>query len=134
VAAERSVTHLIDAHLLLWAVFDPDRLPPKATKILQSRQVPQAFSLATSWAVASKTSLGRADFSLDPGRLHRALLAQGFVELPIAAAHVARVAALPWIHRDPFDRLLVAQAIEEKLTLLTADAVLKGYGRFVKVC
>jgi len=65
--------------------------------------------------------------------LHQALLSEGFVEMPIRAAHVARVAALPWVHRDPFDRLLVAQALEERLTLLTSDSVFKGYGRFVKV-
>jgi PIN domain nuclease of toxin-antitoxin system len=60
-------------------------------------------------------------------------LAEGFAELGIQAPHIVRVAALPWLHRDPFDRLLVAQAIEERLTLLTADATLKGYGRFVRV-
>jgi PIN domain nuclease of toxin-antitoxin system len=65
--------------------------------------------------------------------LRLALLAEGFNELPVQPAHVVRVAALPWIHRDPFDRLMVAQAAEEGLTLLTADAVLKGYGRFVKL-
>jgi len=58
---------------------------------------------------------------------------QAFVEMPMATVQVVRVAALPWIHRDPFDRLLVAQAIEEKLTRPTSDAVLDGYGRFVKV-
>lgn len=58
---------------------------------------------------------------------------EGFVELAIQAPHVERVATLPWLHRDPFDRLLVAQAMEERLTLLTADEALKGYGRFVRV-
>jgi len=83
--------------------------------------------------VAIKTSMARPGFAVDPERLRLALLAEGFNEMPIQAAHVVRVASLPWLHRDPFDRLLVAQAAEERLTLLTADAALKGYGRFVKV-
>ena len=124
---------LLDTHLILWAAFDPDRLSAKAARRLRSRQVPLAFSLASLWEVAIKTSLGRPDFAIDPKLLHRALLAEGFVELPIHAAHLVRVASLPWVHRDPFDRLLVAQAIEERLTLLTSDAALAGYGRFVKV-
>ena len=124
---------LLDTHLILWAAFDPSRLSAKAAKRLRSRQVPLAFSLASLWEVAIKTSLGRADFSIDPELLHQGLLAEGFVELPLRAAHVVRVATLPWIHRDPFDRLLIAQAIEDRLTLLTADAALAKYGRFVKV-
>lgn len=124
---------LLDTHLLLWAAFEPSRLSSKATKALQSREVPLMFSLASLWEVAIKTSLGRPDFSVEPGLLQRALLTEGFVELPIRAAHLARVAVLPWVHRDPFDRLLVAQAAEEKLTLLTVDATLRRYGRFVKL-
>lgn len=124
---------LVDTHLLLWAAFEPERLSTQAAKTLQSRASPLAFSLATLWEVAFKTSLGRADFSFDPGLLHRALLAEGFVEWPITAPHLVRVASLPWVHRDPFDRLLVAQAMEDGLSLLTGDATLKRYGRFVKV-
>ena len=124
---------LLDTHLILWAAFQPERLSAKASKLLRARESPLAFSLATIWEVAIKTSLGRAGFSVDPHRLHQALLAEGFVELPIHASHLVRVAALPWVHRDPFDRLLVAQALEEQMTLLTADKMLKGYGRFVRV-
>ncbi|MFO1294579.1 MAG: type II toxin-antitoxin system VapC family toxin [Rubrivivax sp.] len=124
---------LVDTQLLLWAAFDPTRLSPKAAGLLRLRATPLAFSLATIWEVAIKTSLGRPDFSVDPGLLHRALQDEGFVELPIRAAHLVRVANLPWVHRDPFDRLLVAQAMEEQFTLLTADATLKRYGRFVRV-
>ena len=124
---------LLDTHLILWAAFEPDRLSPKAARQLRSRDLPLAFSLASLWEVAIKTSLARPGFSVDVKLLHSALLAEGFVELPIHAAHIARVATLPWIHKDPFDRLLVAQAIEDKLTLLTADATLKTYGRFVKL-
>lgn len=124
---------LLDTHLVLWAAFEPTRLSPKAAKVLASRAVPLAFSLATLWEVAIKTSLGRPGFDVDPALLHRALLDEGFVELAIKAPHILRVARLPWVHRDPFDRLLAAQALEEGLTLLTADAKLKRYGRFVKL-
>ena len=124
---------LLDTHLILWAAFEPDRLSAKASKQLRSRQAPLLFSLASLWEVAIKTSLGRADFVVDVKSLHKGLLTAGFKELPIQANHVARVATLPWVHKDPFDRLLVAQAIEEKVTLLTADTALKAYGRFVRV-
>ncbi len=124
---------LLDTHLLLWAAFEPSRLSSKAVKILQSRDVPLAFSMGSLWEVAIKTSLGRPDFSVEPGLLHQALLAEGLVELPIRAAHLARVALLPWVHRDPFDRLLVAQAAEEQITLLTVDVTLRRYGRFIKL-
>jgi prevent-host-death family protein len=109
---------LLDTHLVLRWAFEPDRLSPRAGKLLRSRDKPIAFSLATIWEVAIETSLGRPGFSVDPSRLRLALLAECFNELPIQPAHVVRVATLPWRHRDPFDRLLVAQAAEEGLTLL----------------
>ncbi len=124
---------LLDTHLILWAAFEPDRLSARAKRQLRSREVALAFSLASLWEVAIKTSLARPGFSVDAKMLHGALLAEGFLELPMQVAHMARVAALPWVHRDPFDRMLVAQAMEERLTLLTSDATLKGYGGFVKV-
>ena len=124
---------LLDTHLVLWAAFEPERLSARAKKLLRSRETPLAVSLATLWEVAIKTSLGRPDFSVDTQLLQQALLSEGLIELPIRAQHIARVAALPWIHRDPFDRLLVAQALEEGLTLLTSDATLKRYGRFVRL-
>ena len=131
--SDRPAALLLDTHLLLWAAFEPDRLSPSARLILQSREAPLVFSLATVWELAIKTSLGRPDFSVDPGLFHRALLAEGFVELPITAPKLVRVGSLPRVHRDPFDQLLVAQALEEGLTLLTADATLKRYGSFVTV-
>ena len=124
---------LLDTHLLLWAAFEPARLSAKAAKLLQSRDSPLHFSLASLWEVAIKTSLGRPGFSVDPGLLHHTLLSEGLLELPIRAGHLARVASLPWVHRDPFDRMLVAQAAEEKLSLLTVDATLRRYGRFVRL-
>lgn len=124
--------YLLDTHLVLWAAFEPRRLSRRVTQLLRRRDTQVAFSLATIWEVAIKTSLGRPGFEVDPSRLHAGLLAEGFSELPIRPQHLFRVAALPWVHRDPFDRLLVAQAIEEQLVLLTADATLRGYGHFVR--
>lgn len=124
---------LLDTHLILWAAFAPERLSVKARRQLRSRAEPLAFSLASMWEVAIKTSLGRPDFSVDTKLLHGALLSEGFIELPVQIGHIARAAALPWVHRDPFDRMLVAQVMEDRLTLLTCDAVLKRYGRFVKL-
>ena len=124
---------LVDTHLLVWAAYDDARLSARAAKIIRSRDAKVFFSLASLWEVAIKASLGRPDFVADADQLHGALLDEGFTELAIAPKHIARVATLAWVHRDPFDRMLVAQAKEEGLTLLTADAALKGYGRFVRV-
>jgi PIN domain nuclease of toxin-antitoxin system len=123
---------LLDTHLVLWAAFEPPRLSRKAAKLIADRETPLAFSLATLWELAIKTSLGRPDFSVDVRRLREGLLQEGFVELPIRAEHLFRLATLPWLHRDPFDRLLVAQALEDKITLLTADRVLLGYGKGIR--
>lgn len=125
--------YLLDTHLVLWAAFEPARLSAKATKLLRSREAPLAFSLATLWEIAIKTSLGKPGFSVDPWQLRQAMLGEGFSELAIQLRHIVRVASLPWHHKDSFDRLLVAQAMEEGLTLLTADTTLKRYGRVVRV-
>lgn len=125
--------YLADTHLILWSAFEPARLSKKASTLLTSRAESIAFSMVTLWEVAIKTSLAKPGFAVDVLRLHGALLAEGFSELGIQASHLARLSSLPWIHRDPFDRLLVAQAMEEGLTLLTADAALKPYGRFVRL-
>ncbi len=123
---------LLDTRLVLWFAFEPDRLSGKARKLLQARDNPLAFSVASLWEIAIKSSLGRPDFKVDTARLRNGLLAEGLAEWRIEAEHVARVASLPWVHRDPFDRLLVAQAQAERATLLTVDRVLAGYGRFVR--
>lgn len=122
---------LLDTQLLLWAAFEPARLSPRAHDILASRRHVLCFSLASIWEVALKTSLGRENFRVDAAMLHKALLAEGWSELRIDPLHLFRVATLPWVHRDPFDRLLVAQAMEEGIGLLSADALLQGYGPFV---
>lgn len=123
---------LLDTQLLLWSALAPERLTPRTAKLLGNRDNPLGFSVASLWEVAIKTSLGRDDFRLDARVLRNALLAEGFTEIGIAPEHVIHVATLPWLHRDPFDRLLVAQAQVEKLTLLTADRSLVRYGKAVR--
>jgi len=123
---------LLDTQLLLWASYEPARLSQRARRLIEARDSRLLFSLVSLWEVAIKSSLRRADFSGDASELHRALLDEGFVELPILPAHIVGVASLLWLHRDPFDRMLVAQAKAEGSLLLTADVALKRYGRFVR--
>ncbi|HMO47887.1 MAG TPA: type II toxin-antitoxin system VapC family toxin [Rubrivivax sp.] len=128
---------LLDTHLLVRAAYDPARLPKGVAKLIESRDERLVFSLASMWEVAIKAplkrlELKRPDFTAAPDELQRGLIDEGFAELPIAPAHISRIVTLPWLHRDPFDRMLVAQAAVEGLTLLTANAALKRCGRFVR--
>ncbi len=124
---------LLDTHFLLWSVYTPDRLPHALRSRLENAGQAVSFSLASVWEVAIKSSLKRPDFAVNARAFHRELVSIGFAELPLTAQHVIRVSTLPWIHRDPFDRLLVAQAAVDGLKLHTADAALAGYGRMVKM-
>ena len=118
---------LLDTHVLLWAAGEPERLPRSTQEVLEDSAVTVTFSAASIWEVAIKNDLGRADSRVDPRVLRRGLLEHGYVELPVTGAHAAAVDVLPDIHRDPFDRLLIAQAHAEGLTLLTADSVIGRY-------
>ena len=123
---------LVDTHLLLWWAAMPEQLPEAARNRLESTDQPLVFSVASLWEVAIKASLAREGFQVDPTALRLGLLQESFRELPIQADHVLAVRHLPWIHRDPFDRLLVAQAQSEGLRLLSADRILLGYGDVVQ--
>ena len=90
------------------------------------------FSSASLWEISIKRSLGRTDFKVDPRRLWRMLLVNGYRELPVTSEHAVAVNDLPPLHKDPFDRILVAQARVEGLTLLTADKAIAKYGDGVK--
>jgi PIN domain nuclease of toxin-antitoxin system len=118
---------LLDTHLLLWAAGKPNRLTPTARKLIVSPSNELLFSAASVWEVAIKRGLGRSDFEADPRLLRRGLLDNGYAELPIVSDHVVAIESLPPIHKDPFDRLLVAQATVEGITLLTADSVVAEY-------
>jgi PIN domain nuclease of toxin-antitoxin system len=125
---------LLDTHLLLWAAGEPDRLPPAAKTRIEATETRLLFSAASLWEVTIKAGLGRADFVVEPRLLRRGLLENGYEELPVRSIHVVAVGELPSLHRDPFDRLLVAQAQIESVTLMTADEAVAAYpGPILKV-
>ena len=130
--AAESVGLLVDTHLLLWWATMPEQLPAAARIPLESAEPSPLFSVVSLWEVAIKASLGRGDFQVNPLALRMGLLQEGFRELPIQVDHVLAVQHLPWVHRDPFDRLLVVQAAQERLSLITADRTLLGYGDGVR--
>lgn len=118
---------LLDTHLLLWAVGTPDRLSAEARSLLEASDNQLAFSVASLWEIAIKRGLGRSDFQVDPRLLRRGLADNGYRELAITGEHTLQVDALPPIHKDPFDRILVAQAMAEGITLLTSDDIVARY-------
>lgn len=118
---------ILDTHLLLWAAGMPERLSAVARGLLDDPLNELLFSPASLWKIAIKRGLGRPDFQVDARVLRRGLLDNGYRELPITGAHAVAVDGLPPIHKDPFDRLLIAQATVEGITLLTADAVVASY-------
>lgn len=118
---------LLDTRLLLWAAGAPDQLPTAARQLLEDPQNELLFSAASLWEIAIKRGLGRSDFQVDPRVLRRGLLDNGYQELAITSAHAVSIDSLPPIHKDPFDRILVAQATVEGITLLTADALVAQY-------
>ena len=118
---------LLDTHLLVWAMGAPERLPAGLAAMLEDPQNTPWFSVASLWELVIKQALGRPDFHVQPPQLRRALLDGGWQELPIQAHHALAVASLPPLHRDPFDRMLLAQACADGLLLITADQQLAGY-------
>ena len=124
---------LLDTHLLLWAASAPERLSVKARRLLLAADNQLMFSSASLWEIGIKRNLGRADFNLDPRRLWRMLLVNGYRELPITCEHTIAVNNLPPVHKDPFDRILVAQARVEGLLLLTVDKAVAKYGEGVRM-
>ena len=118
---------LLDTHLLLWAAGMPDRLPAEARRLMDDPENEFFFSAASLWEIAIKHELGLDDFKADARLLRRGLLDNGYSELPIGSEHAVAIDGLPPIHKDPFDRMLVAQATVEGITLLTSDAVVARY-------
>jgi PIN domain nuclease of toxin-antitoxin system len=118
---------LLDTQILLWAASQPERLSAAARKQLDNPRNELLFSAASIWEITIKRSLGRDDFRVEPRLLRRGLLDNGYTELPITSEHAVSVDSLPALHRDPFDRILLAQALAEGITLLTADAQLARY-------
>ena len=118
---------LLDTQVLLWAAGNSKRLTASARKLLNDPANALCFSAASLWEIAIKSSLGRKDFRVEPRVLRRGLLDNGYTELAITSQHAVSVEGLPDIHRDPFDRLLLAQALGEGITLVTAGALLATY-------
>ena len=118
---------LLDTHLLLWAAGEPERLSASARALIDNEDNHLLFSAASLWEVAIKRGLDRDDFQVDARILRRGLLDNGYDELPIFSNHVVATEGLPPLHKDPFDRILVAQATVEGVTLLTADPRVAQY-------
>ncbi|QDQ27314.1 type II toxin-antitoxin system VapC family toxin [Chitinimonas arctica] len=118
---------LLDTHLLLWAAGQLERLSNAARALLEDPLNELYFSSASLWEVSIKRGLGRDDFRVDPRLLRRGLLDNGYLELPINSEHAVFVEGLPAIHKDPFDRILVAQSMVEGILLLTADPLVAQY-------
>ena len=118
---------LIDTHLLLWAAGRPERLSAAARDLLDDPENTLLFSAASLWEIAIKRGLGRDDFRVEPRLLRRGLLDNGYIELPVTSAHAVALESLPPLHKDPFDRMLIAQSITEGILLLTADPLVARY-------
>ena len=118
---------LLDTHVLLWAAGPLNRLSRAARKLLDDPQNELIFSSASLWEIAIKRALGRDDFQVDTRLLRRGLLDNGYSELAITGAHAVALDLLAPLHKDPFDRILIAQAMVEGITLLTADPLVAQY-------
>ena len=118
---------LLDTHLLLWAAGRPERLPAAARKLIGDAENELFFSSASLWEIAIKCGLGRDDFQVNARLLRRGLLDNGYADLPITDAHAVAIDSLPPIHKDPFDRILIAQATVEGILLLTLDPLIAKY-------
>jgi PIN domain nuclease of toxin-antitoxin system len=118
---------LVDTHLLLWAAGEPRKLSKKARRLLEDPGSQLWFSAVSLWEIAIKHGLGRADFRVEPRRLRRGLIDNGWRELAVSSEHAMATLDLPLIHKDPFDRMLVAQAQIEGLALVTSDELVARY-------
>lgn len=124
---------LLDTHVLIWALVDPARLPKVAGGLLADPRNGILFSPASILEIAIKVRLGRRNFNFEPDVILSAATATGFIELPVSAAATLHVRHMPNNHRDPFDHLLVAQAIDARVEFLTVDASLPAYSPLVRL-
>ena len=124
---------LVDTHLLIWAAVAVQKLPSEAVQLMSDPDNRLHFSTASLWEIAIKFAQGRADFTVDPAPFLAGLLANGYLELPVEGRHCLAIPTLPPVHGDPFDRMLVAQAMTEGMQLLTADSRVAGYGGPVRM-
>ncbi len=118
---------LLDTHLLLWAAAQPEKLSPAALALIEAPENELLFSAASIWEITIKAGLGRQDFVVEPGLIRRGLLDNGYDELPVRSAHAVALTRLSALHKDPFDRILVAQAQVEGIVLVTSDDAVSQY-------
>jgi PIN domain nuclease of toxin-antitoxin system len=124
---------LVDTQLLLWNVYGSRKLPVRVARLFRDGRHQFFYSAASLWEIAIKAARGREDFVADTAAIRDALEANGFHELPVAAQHAVQLSSLPPIHADPFDRMLVAQAIAEPMALITSDERLAAYPGMIEV-
>jgi PIN domain nuclease of toxin-antitoxin system len=128
------VNILLDTHLLIWAATRPNRLSAAARELITDPSNMLWFSAVSIWEVGIKRMLDRADFQVDPERLRNLLVRNQYIQIDFTSDHGIAVQDLPMLHRDPFDRALIAQAAWEGLTLLTVDRDIALYpGPILKV-
>ncbi|MEE9389304.1 MAG: type II toxin-antitoxin system VapC family toxin [Paracoccaceae bacterium] len=118
---------LLDTHLLLWSAAYDDLMSPTADKMIKNPDHTLWFSVTSIWEVAIKRGLNKPEFKTDPGVLRAGLLNNGYQELAVEGRHCLQLASLPMLHGDPFDRMLIAQAMSEGMTLLTSDKQVAKY-------
>jgi PIN domain nuclease of toxin-antitoxin system len=124
---------LVDTQLLLWNVYGSRKLPARVSRLFRDGRHEFFYSPASLWEIAIKAARGHKDFIADAAAIHATLDENGFAELPISAQHAVAVAALPPLHADPFDRMLVAQALVEPMALITNDERLAAYPGTIEV-
>ncbi len=124
---------LLDTHLLLWSAGQPEKLSRIARELIEDQANEPVFSAVSLWEIAIKRGLGRADFQAEPRLLRRGLLDNGYVELSMTSDHAVAIDGLPLLHKDPFDRILIAQATVEGILLLTADGQVSQYPGLIRL-
>ena len=126
-------TFLLDTNVLLCALIAPERLSAESQAQLVGAENTVYFSAASIWEIGIKRSLGKTDFDFLPEDIYRLAIETGFTHLPIDARHTYAVAEMKWHHRDPFDRLLIAQAVSLPAYFMTGDSALVPYSELVLV-
>ena len=124
---------LLDTHILIWVAISPHKISSELSSLLSDPSNHLYYSAASFWEISIKESLGKKDFKVSSKKLHDGLIENGYKEIKVSALHAMEVIKLPFIHRDPFDRILVATAIWENMPLLTNDSTLSPYHSLVRV-
>jgi PIN domain nuclease of toxin-antitoxin system len=124
---------LVDTQLLLWNVYGSRKVPARLARLFGDGRHQFFYSAASLWEIAVKAARGQEDFVAEVGEIRDALEENGFHELPVGSQHAVALAALPPIHADPFDRMLIAQAIVEPMALITTDERLAAYPGTIEV-